>query len=138
MGRTGRRVLNGYLLDTHALLWWMSANPMLPSKARSAIEAGDTPVFASPINAYEIAQKHRLGKLEIAASILPSYESDLARIGLLQLPLTAEHALRAGSLGIAHRDPFDRMLIAQAQIEGLTVITNERLFELSGVDRLWD
>ena len=130
--------MTGYLLDTHALIWWMSANPLLPERARSMIEASTAVIHASAVSAYEIALKHTTGKLPIANELLRDYQTDLTAVGLLELAVTAAHALAAGRLDLAHRDPFDRILIAQAQIEDLTLISNERRFDQFGVKRLWD
>ena len=130
--------MTGYLLDTHALIWWMSSSPQLAAPAKAAIENGGGSVFASAVSAYEIALKHTAGKLDIAANLLLAYEADLSAVGLRELPITSQHALAAGQLDLLHRDPFDRLLIAQAKLEGLTLISNERLFDRFGVARLWD
>lgn len=116
----------------------MTSSPRLPKRARAAIEAEDGQVFASAVNAYEIALKHRLGKLDVGAVLLSNYELDLAEVGILEMPVSTLHALAAGSLETAHRDPFDRLLIAQAKAEDLTLISNEALFDRCGVKRLWD
>jgi PIN domain nuclease of toxin-antitoxin system len=130
--------LSGFLLDTHALIWWLTADPELPERARSIIADSDNRVFASTVSAFEIANKHRIGKLPQVAALLNDYVGLIAGQGFAELPISTAHALAAGTLTIAHRDPFDRMLIAQAQIDGLTVITNEHLFEQCGVTRLWN
>ena len=116
----------------------MTSSPRLPKKAKATIEAEGRQVFSSAVNAYEIALKHRLGKLDVGAALLQSYETDLRDVGLIELPVSTLHALTAGSLETAHRDPFDRLLIAQAKIEGLILISNEALFDRCGVQRLWD
>jgi PIN domain nuclease of toxin-antitoxin system len=116
----------------------MSSATRLPDKARDVIEAGDGKIFASAVNAFEIALKHRLGKLEVATALLRNYEADLAQVGLFELQVTTRHALAAGALETLHRDPFDRLLIAQAKVENLTLISNETLFDRCGVRRLWD
>ena len=130
--------MSGFLLDTHTLIWWMTSSERLPKKAKAAIEAEGAQVFASAVNAYEISLKHQLGKLDVAAAMLRNYEGDLSNIGIVELPVTTSHALAAGALDIPHRDPFDRLLIAQARVEGLTLISNEALFDRCGVKRLWD
>jgi PIN domain nuclease of toxin-antitoxin system len=130
--------LTAYLLDTHALIWWMSANPRLPAKAAVTIAAPNSTIYASAANAFEIALKYRLGKLPIAAPILDNYEVDLASVGISELPISTRHALAAGDLSIDHGDPFDRLLIAQAKVEDLTLISNEQIFDRFGVKRLWD
>ena len=116
----------------------MSNSTQLPASAQAAIDGDGEHVFASAVSAYEIALKHTAGKLDLAATLLPGYEADLSAVGLRELPITSRHALAAGQLDLVHRDPFDRLLIAQAKIENLTLISNERLFDRFGVTRLWD
>ncbi|MFM5950176.1 MAG: type II toxin-antitoxin system VapC family toxin [Novosphingobium sp.] len=129
--------MNRYLLDTHALIWWMMDSARLPANCRLAIENEQATVFASSVSAYEIALKHSIGKLPIGDSLLPGYERDLADVGLRELPVSTSHALKAGQLDLAHRDPFDRLLIAQALAENLTLVSSEQLFDDFGVKRLW-
>ncbi len=130
--------MSAYLLDTHALIWWMQGDARLPMRARVEIESAEATIFASAVSAYEIAFKHTAGKLAVASRLLANYETDLAQVGLSELPISTRHALAAGQLELSHRDPFDRLLIAQAKIERLTLISNERLFDAFDVDRLWD
>jgi PIN domain nuclease of toxin-antitoxin system len=130
--------LIGYLLDTHALIWWFIDSPQLAGRAKEAMMANDAQVYASAASAYEIANKFRIGKLPHVKVLLDSYASYLAVQGFVELPLSADHARIAGLLPIPHRDPFDRMLIAQAQSERLILISNEKLFDACGVERLWD
>ena len=101
------------LLDTHALLWWATVDPGLSRKAKKAIANDASEVFVSAASAWEIATKVRLGKLEwpVAAGSVNAY---VLSQGFRPLPVSLEHAERAGQIRIAHRDPFDRMLIAQA------------------------
>jgi PIN domain nuclease of toxin-antitoxin system len=125
------------LLDTHAFLWWLDGDERLSRRARVAIADEDNPVFVSAASAWEIATKSRLGKLPGAEPVA----SDVAAAVMLQdfvsLDITIPHAQRAGRLAGAHRDPFDRMLIAQAQMEDLTLVSNEDVFDGYGVNRLW-
>ena len=125
------------LLDTHALLWWLAGDRLLSRRARTAIAADDTEVFVSAASAWEIATKFRLGKLPGVAAIV----NDLARVvasqKFLELPVSIVHAQRAGALSGSHRDPFDRMLVAQARSEDLTIVSNEELFDTFDVQRLW-
>lgn len=97
----------------------------------------DGEIFASAISGFEIAQRHRLGKLDFARDHAEDFLGEIAKDDYLPLSLTAEHARLAGALSIPHRDPFDRMLIAQAQIEQLTLISNKALFDQFGVERFW-
>ena len=130
--------MSGYLLDTHALIWWFIDSPQLARRARESMLADEAQVYASAASAYEIANKFRIGKLPHVKVLLDSYAGYLTAQGFVELPLTADHARIAGLLPIPHRDPFDRMLIAQAQSEQLILISNEKLFDACGIERLWD
>ena len=125
------------LIDTHAFLWWLAGDERLSASARKAIGAEFDPIFVSAASIWEIATKHRLGKLPGATAIV----SDLAGVidgqGFLGLPITIRHGQAAGALPGPHRDPFDRMLIAQAMLDDLVVVSNERAFGAYGVRRLW-
>lgn len=125
------------LLDTHALLWWLAGDAQnLSKRARDAIENADNSVFVSAASAWEISIKQRLGKLD--AGVLSGQMAQIiARQTFIALDISMEHAERAGALSGAHRDPFDRMLIAQAQAENLTLVSNETAFEGYGVGRIW-
>ncbi|HEX8484264.1 type II toxin-antitoxin system VapC family toxin [Sphingomonas sp.] len=125
------------LLDTHALIWWAADIGQLSARARDAIENGENEVFASAISAMEIATKVRIGKLEEGRPLATDFMDQIRACGLQPLALTAGHGQLAGSLTIAHKDPFDRMLIAQAMIENMTFVSNERIFDAFGVIRLW-
>jgi PIN domain nuclease of toxin-antitoxin system len=109
------------LLDTHALLWWLLGDPTLDAQARETIEDPDSFVAISAAVAWEIAIKRALGKIrapeDLGAQILEE--------GFEPLPITIEHALYAGALPQHHRDPFDRMLVAQGQLEALTIVTRD-------------
>lgn len=125
------------LLDTHALLWWLLDAPQLPAAPRDAIRQADTDVLVSAASAWEIATKHRLGKLPEAAEAATDLPRLLVAARFRSLPVTVEHALAAGALPGPHRDPFDRMLIAQAHADGLRVVTVDPVFAAYGVDVLW-
>lgn len=125
------------MLDTHAFLWWLEGNRRLSRRAREAIEATTDSVFVSAASAWEIATKFRLGKLPGAAVIVDDIAGAVASQAFDGLPVTLAHAQRAGTLPGGHRDPFDRMLTAQAQAEDLALITNEKLFDTYGVRRIW-
>lgn len=127
------------LLDTHALIWWaitVEHDPLSPV-AREAIENPDNAVYVSAVTAMEIATKVRLGKLEEARPLASNFVAQVEARGLSTLDLTADHGERAGSLPIPHKDPFDRLLIAQAQMSGMTLVSNEKRFDGFGVARLW-
>ncbi|MBI5121990.1 MAG: type II toxin-antitoxin system VapC family toxin [Rhodospirillales bacterium] len=125
------------ILDTHALLWWFAGDAHLSKPVRKLIDDESNEILVSAASAWEIATKHRLGKLPEAGSLLEGWEAHLADQGFLQLPIAAKHALRAGLLPGQHRDPFDRMLIAQSLSEDAPLVSNERLFDGFGVRRLW-
>lgn len=125
------------LLDTHAFLWWLAGETALTRRARTAISADGSEVFISAVTAWEIATKFRLGKLPEAAPVAEDISTAVAGEGFSQLALSMAHAQRAGSLAGLHRDPFDRMLIAQAMLDDLVLVSNERLFDRYAVRRLW-
>lgn len=125
------------LLDTHALLWWLADDVRLSGPARDVIAETTNAIFVSSASAWEIATKVRLGKLPTAADLTEDFAGCMEREGFEMLPISAEHAIRAGLLPGAHRDPFDRMLIAQSQAENMSIVSNEVLFDTYGVRRLW-
>lgn len=120
------------LLDTHAYLWWLADDPRLREGARAAIADPDAAVHVSAASVWEIAIKIELGKLELDGDPV----AEIARNGFLELAMTARHALAAGSLPRHHDDPFDRMLIAQARTEDLTLVTRDAAFRAYNVDRI--
>ena len=126
------------LLDTHAFLWWMTADfRRLSPQAARAITDEENEVLVSAASAWEIATKHRLGKLPTASEIAPNIVGAIAGQGFDALPISVEDAQRAGAFPELHRDPFNRLLIAQALARNLVIVTNEVLFEEYGVQRLW-
>ncbi|HMW42688.1 MAG TPA: type II toxin-antitoxin system VapC family toxin [Plasticicumulans sp.] len=125
------------LLDTHALLWWFAGDERLPEKVRSFIADRQNAVLVSAASIWEIATKHRLGKLEGVGELLADIDTYVRDQSFDWLDIAAVHALRAGLLPGAHRDPFDRMLIAQALCVEAVLVSNETLFDGFGVQRLW-
>ena len=125
------------LLDTHAFLWWIVNDKRLSQAARQAIADDDNDVLVSAASAWEIATKHRIGKLPEAESLADDIIEAVAAQGFERLSVTVEDAARAGALPGPLRDPFDRMLIAQALSRNLVVISNESLFDGYGVSRVW-
>ncbi len=125
------------LLDTHAYLWWLAGSSALTRRARSAIATDAAEVFISAVSAWEIATKYRLGKLPEAQLVAEDVAASVAAEGFSELALSMRHAQRAGDLVGHHRDPFDRMLIAQSMLENMTLVSNERAFDAYGVKRLW-
>jgi PIN domain nuclease of toxin-antitoxin system len=124
------------LLDTHALLWWVANHPGLSAAADQALSVATNEVFVSAASAWEVTTKARIGKL-VAGPLAQDFVGEVHRQGFLPLPITLDHGQRAGNLPGLHRDPFDRMLIAQAQAENLILVSNEELFDSYGVQRLW-
>jgi len=128
----------GYLLDTHTFLWAVREGQELSDNARKAIEDIEAPLFVSVISAYEITNKHRIGKLPGYAYVVENYLDILRRFGAKELNVSTQHAYFAGSFEWAHRDPFDRLLAAQAFTENLTLITNDTAFSsLPWITVLW-
>jgi PIN domain nuclease of toxin-antitoxin system len=125
------------LLDTHALLWWLADDPALTIPARTVIEHTKNSIFVSAASAWEIATKVRLGKLPTAADLAADFESYLDREQFQMLSISGKHALRAGLLPGPHKDPFDRMLVAQSQAENLPIVSNDAAFDHYGVRRIW-
>ena len=125
------------LLDTHALLWWLDGDRRLSRRARTVIADDGNSVLVSAASAWEISTKVRLGKLPGAIEVAAELPAILRRQNFEPLPIGMMHALRAGNLPGPHRDPFDRMLIAQAQDENLALVSNERVFDAYGVRRVW-
>ena len=124
------------LLDTRALLWWAEDDPALSGVAREAIADADV-VHVSAASAYEVLSKFRGGKLPTAEALAPDFAGRIKAQGLTPLPITLQHAARAGGLPMHHRDPFDRLLMAQALEDSLTLVSNKRLFDSFGVSHLW-
>ena len=125
------------LLDTHAFLWWLAGNTRLPMSARRAIEDPENDVIVSAASAWEIATRHRIGKLSEAAAVAQDVAGAIASQGFEELPITVEDAECAGWLPGPHGDPFDRMLIAQAVARGLALVSIDRVFDKYGVRRVW-
>jgi PIN domain nuclease of toxin-antitoxin system len=125
------------LLDTHALLWWLFDDLKLSSAARSAIADPQNEVVVSAASAWEIATKHRLGRLPQAGDVVAHLPRYLRRARLSVLSISLEHAMAAGALPGPHKDPFDRMLVAQARVEDLVVATIDRVFQDYGVAVVW-
>lgn len=125
------------LLDTHALLWWLLDHAQLSQAARNAIGTESHAVFVSAVSAWELATKHRLGKLGQAGEVVDRYDELIVANRFSHLPIAHLHSLKAGQYAIEHRDPFDRMLAAQSELEGLILVTRDPAFELFGSRTLW-
>jgi PIN domain nuclease of toxin-antitoxin system len=125
------------LLDTHTLIWWSENDDRIGGQARAALIDSDNSFFVSAVSIYEMRLKDNLGKLPSAKKLLANLERYFGDQSFVILPLDFRHADLAGRLPLTHRDPFDRMLIAQALTEDLTLVSNEELFDQFGVRRLW-
>jgi PIN domain nuclease of toxin-antitoxin system len=125
------------LVDTHAFFWWVNDSPQLSARARDAMSASATAILISAVVAWELATKARVGKWPEAAGLAADIAFVLQRYEFSPLPITLEHARLAGFLPGAHRDPFDRMLAAQAQIEDVPLVTADPAFRSFGTRVLW-
>jgi PIN domain nuclease of toxin-antitoxin system len=125
------------LLDTHALLWWLDGDRRLPPRVRTLLGDAANEVLVSAASVWEITTKARLGRLPGAADVAADVPGCISSQGFVPLPITVLHAQRAGALAGPPRDPFDRMLIVQAQAEGVPIASNETIFDRYGVTRLW-
>jgi PIN domain nuclease of toxin-antitoxin system len=125
-------------LDTHALVWWWLDDPRLAATARAAIAATGNTVCVSAASAWEVATKNRSGKWPDVERIVDEFPSLLRRSRFVPLSISVEHARLAGKLSGAHRDPFDRMLIAQAKEENASLVSCDTVLRDFGVDVIWD
>jgi PIN domain nuclease of toxin-antitoxin system len=125
------------LLDTHALIWWLVGDDALSRAAIAAISDDRNTVLVSAASAMEIATKFRIGKLPDAALLAQDFERIIADQGFQELGISVRHARLAGEMKIAHKDPFDRLLIAQARADDLVLVSNEAVFDGFAVNRLW-
>lgn len=125
------------LLDTHALIWWLAGDEALSPTARNAIADETNDVAVSAASAMEVATKFRIGKLPLAALLAQDFEAVIAGQGFDELAISVAQARLAGAMNIAHKDPFDRLLIAQAIAEDMVLVSNEALFDGFAVKRLW-
>ncbi len=125
------------LLDTHVLLWWWTDDPQLSANARRAIADPLDTVLVSAATAWELAAKHRLGKLGEAGEAVGRFDELVSADGFQHLPVSYYHCLKAGGYVVEHRDPFDRMLAAQTELEGLVLVTRDPAFSLFGTATLW-
>jgi PIN domain nuclease of toxin-antitoxin system len=126
-----------YLLDTHVLLWAAFETQLLSTHAKELIQASEHELLISAASAWEIATKYRLGRLPFARALVDDFVRQATHAGFLFLSISVEHALRAGRLPGDHKDPFDRMLAAQAIHEDIAIISNDAQLDLFGVRREW-
>jgi PIN domain nuclease of toxin-antitoxin system len=125
------------LLDTHTLLWWWTDDERLSLRTRALIADESNEVLVSAASASQIATKRRIGKLEKVSEATSRFVELVAADGFIPLPITQIHSLRAGGYPVEHRDPFDRMLAAQSELESLVLVTRDRAFEVFGTETAW-
>ena len=125
------------LLDTHAFLWWIVADKQLSSVARATIQDPHNEIFFSTVSSWEISIKASLGKLVIPDSPRQFFRQQLRNNRFQILPITVEHTVAIYQLPHHHRDPFDRLLIAQCHVEQLSLITNDQLIHQYAVPTVW-
>lgn len=126
------------LLDTHTVIWALTDPQRLGASAADVIRARDSVLLVSAASAWELATKVRIGKLPAAGKIVDSYGEHLERLGATELPISRKHALLAGAMAWEHRDPFDRMLAAQAILEDVPLVSADAVFSsLPGVRLRW-
>jgi len=126
-----------FLLDTHALLWWLFDDPGLSEASREIIADPDNRILVSSASAWEITTKVRLGRLDGARELARDVATWVERAGFAELPVRIPHAQRAGSWPQAHRDPFDRMLAAQSALEDLPLISRDEALKSFGIRLVW-
>lgn len=124
------------LLDTHALIWWLEGGAKLSPAARRAIVNPEATVVVSAASAWEIAIKQHTGKFRVP-DLVKDFRGILQQEGFVELPISIEHAVRAAALPGSHKDPFDRVLIAQSQIENAAMVTRDSLFRRYAVQCIW-
>jgi PIN domain nuclease of toxin-antitoxin system len=125
------------LLDTHVFLWWILDEPHLPLNVRAIISDGGNKLFLSAASCWEIAIKSQLGRISIPSRPEVFVSAQMEKNAIQPLQIKAGHALHVFNLPLLHRDPFDRMLVSQAQIEGLPIITPDPLISKYKVKTIW-
>jgi PIN domain nuclease of toxin-antitoxin system len=125
------------LLDTHTVLWWFGDDPALPRNAEALIDDPANTIFVSAASAWEICTKVRIGKLPTGQVLCEDFLGYLDRFHFTPLPISVEHGRLAGRLPGPHKDPFDRMLAAQALMESVPLVTNDPAFVGFGVNVVW-
>ncbi len=126
------------LLDTHTLLWWWSQADRIAPRVRALLRDPANTIFVSAASAWEVATKYRIGKYPDGGRVIGEWGERMAPDGFIELPISARHALRAGSMPGEHRDPFDRMIAAQSLIEGVPVASSDRSLTDLGAERVWE
>lgn len=126
-----------FILDTHTFLWWITDSQLLSQTARDIISDGNSELFWSAASSWEVAMKYKLGQLPLPEAPELFIPIELAKNRIESLPIINKHSFKAGQLPIHHRDPFDRMLIAQAQVENMEIISNDHQISLYDINTAW-
>lgn len=126
-----------FLLDTHAFLWAVMQPGELSTRVRKLLENPATDIVVSAASAWEIATKYRLGKLPSATPIVADIDDVARRLGARWLAVNHRHAIRAGAYPLAHKDPFDRMLAAQSELENLPLVSKDRALRKFRIEQVW-
>lgn len=126
-----------YLLDTHVFIWWISDEARLSASVARVIRAQSSELYLSSASAFELAIKARLGRIDLVRPLQPLLVESLEEHGIRELPVMIRHAARVHALPSHHRDPFDHLLIAQAQVEDLTILTADAMIRKYDVKTLW-
>lgn len=124
------------LVDTHALIWWFNGADQLSSRAMTILQDSENRILVSAASAWEIAIKTDLGKLD-AAPLLSDLSRQIAEEGFSEEPISIDHAVRAGLLPMHHRDPFDRLLVAQAQALNIPILSADQILDKYDIKRIW-
>ncbi len=126
-----------YLLDTHTFLWWIIDDPQLSSRVRALMRGADAEIFFSAASAWEISIKAQLGRIAFQGDPTDVIPQQIAANGFVSLPIEVRHTLQAYKLPLLHRDPFDRMLVAQALLEDLPLLTTDPAITQYPVSCIW-
>jgi PIN domain nuclease of toxin-antitoxin system len=125
------------LLDTHTLIWWFADSPRLSKKALHLISDANTEVFVSAVSAWEISIKEGAGKLSVSRDLLEDFDSTMSSQNFHRLAISTKHAFQGGRFKSRHKDPFDRLLAAQALMENLTLVSSDEKMAEFGVSIVW-
>jgi PIN domain nuclease of toxin-antitoxin system len=125
------------LLDTNVLIWWVNSKRRFPAAAEAILTDPASQLLVSPVSAWEIALKRRLGKLDFDGAFLQNFDASVRNLGFETIGITSQHMVRGAELKAEHKDPFDRMLAGQALVEGLAVVTADPAFQTLGAKVVW-
>jgi PIN domain nuclease of toxin-antitoxin system len=126
------------LLDTHALIWWWANGQQMSAKGVALLAAPENTILVSAVSAWEMATKYRIGKLPGAEEGIENFAAWVARDAMEPLAINLDHALMAGGFAAPHADPFDRMLAAQAIVEGIPILSRDAALDVFGCERIWE